>query len=378
MEALILSCSTGGGHNSAGKAVAEELERRGHSVTFMDLYELAGEKTAEIIGNAYIKLVQKSPKAFGVVYSLGEAYRRLPVHSPVYLVNKKMAECTREFLDGHHFDIVIMSHVFPAHILTNLKMHNVKLPKTMLIATDYTCIPFMEEADCDYYVIPSVELREEFSSKGIPNENILPFGIPVKKEFTALTTEEARKCLHFDAEKKYILLSGGSIGVGKIEDTVEECVKYLKENRNHELIIVCGNNQKLYESLQNKYSGNPQIQLLRSTNQMAEYMKACDVFISKPGGLSSTEAAASGTPLIHISPIPGCESRNVAFFENHGMSIYVKNPKSELRAGLKQLENEVFVKNMEKAQHEYIDGLALSKLCDFAEYINNRTNPCVQ
>lgn len=77
--------------------------------------------------------------------------------------------------------------------------------------------------------------------------------------------------------------------------------------------------------------------------------------------------------MIHISPIPGCESRNVAFFEDHGMSVYVKNPKSELRAVLKRLENEVFVKNMEKAQHYYIDGLALSKLCDFAEHKINQT-----
>ena len=38
---------------------------------------------------------------------------------------------------------------------------------------------------------------------------------------------------------------------------------------------------------------------------MADYMAACDVFITKPGGLSSTEAAVAGIPLIHISPIPG-------------------------------------------------------------------------
>lgn len=32
MEALILSCGTGGGHNAAGYAVKEELERRGHII----------------------------------------------------------------------------------------------------------------------------------------------------------------------------------------------------------------------------------------------------------------------------------------------------------------------------------------------------------
>ena len=37
MDALILSCSTGGGHNAAGTAIKEELEVRGHHVTMMDL-----------------------------------------------------------------------------------------------------------------------------------------------------------------------------------------------------------------------------------------------------------------------------------------------------------------------------------------------------
>ena len=47
MEALILSCGIGGGHDAAGRAVAEALERRGHRVTFMDPYQLAGEGAAE-------------------------------------------------------------------------------------------------------------------------------------------------------------------------------------------------------------------------------------------------------------------------------------------------------------------------------------------
>lgn len=367
MEALILSCSTGGGHNSAGQAVADELKRRGHHVTTMDPYELAGEKTAKIIGDSYIKLVQKSPKTFGCVYALGEAYRHLPVHSPVYLANKKMASCMQEYLSQNHYDVVIMSHMYPAHILTNLKKNQVEIPKTVLIATDYTCIPFMEEAECDYYVIPSDELRKEFASKGIPSDHILPFGIPVRREFSDLSVQEARRTLQFDDEKKYILLSGGSIGVGKIEKTVKACVKYLRNNPEWNLVIVCGNNTKLFLSMHSAYKADPRIQVLQTTNQMADYVKACDVFISKPGGLSSTEAAVSGTPLIHISPIPGCESRNVDFFEKRGMCIYVKKPGWRLRSALRKLEDESVTDKMEQAQHHYVNGWATSQLCDFIE-----------
>ena len=49
--------------------------------------------------------------------------------------------------------------------------------------TDYTCIPFWEETDCDYYVIPHEELKEICIKRGIPEEKLLPFGIPVSRRF---------------------------------------------------------------------------------------------------------------------------------------------------------------------------------------------------
>lgn len=366
MEALIMSCGTGGGHNTAAQAVADELKRHGHGVTFMDPYNLVGESTAATIGNAYIKMVQKSPKMFGIVYSLGDAYRQLPVHSPVYWANGKMKSRMQSFLEGHNFDVVVMSHVFPAHIMTNLKRDGFAIPITVLIATDYTCIPFMEEADCDYYVVPSENLCDEFCARGISREKLLPFGIPARKEFTDTASKaELKSKLGLEADKKYILLCGGSIGAGDIEKSAKAVQTYLQDNPDYALIIICGNNQKLYKTIKMKYGRYPQISVMQSTSQMADYMKVCDVFISKPGGLSSTEAAVSNVPLIHISPIPGCESRNADFFEKRGMSIYVQNPKTELYAALEKIQGEGFAEQMKNAQRRYINREATSNLCDF-------------
>lgn len=367
MEALIMSCSTGGGHNSAGLAVAEELRRRGHLVTMLDPYELVSEKTARLIGDSYVKLVQRSPQTFGCVYALGEAYRHLPIHSPVFLANKRMVDTVWKYLEQHHFDVIIMSHMYPAHIMASLKERGAELPQTILLATDYTCIPFMEEASCDYYVIPSVELRKEFCKRGIPDSQILPLGIPVRKEFYALSYEEAREQVHFERERSYILLSGGSIGVGRIEKAVKTCIKYLRKNPEWNLVVICGNNQKLFEKLSAAYGGACRIRILKSTAKMADYVKACDVFISKPGGLSSTEAAVSGKPLIHLAPIPGCESRNVKFFEKRGMSLYAKKPGWRLWLALKKLEKKAAVRQMLDAQAHYVNGKAVLQLCDFLE-----------
>ena len=104
------------------------------------------------------------------------------------------------------------------------------------------------------------------------------------------------------------------MGAGSIINAVRALLPYLKQNANCDLNILCGSNEALFDSVETEFAKNGQITSMRSTNKMALYLKASDVFISKPGGLSSTESAAAGVPLVHISPIPGCESRNAEFF----------------------------------------------------------------
>lgn len=368
MEALILSCSTGGGHNTAAQAVAEELSRRGHTVTTLDPYQLVGDKLAITVGNAYVKLVQKVPFLFGIIYKIGNAYQRLPIHSPVYWVNGRMIKYLHPYLQEHHFDTIVSTHIFPGEILAHMRADGITIPNVVLIATDYTCIPFTEETACDYFMVASTELLNEFSKKGTPKEKIIPCGIPVRKEFqNQLSQEEAKEALHLERNKRYILLSGGSIGAGEIKTAIQVLEQYLDTNKDTRLIVLCGNNQKLYVKLRTRYADNAQISILKSTSKMAAYMKACDLFISKPGGLSSTEGAALGIPMILISPIPGCESRNAEFYSKHGLALFVRNIKKELLHAVKFLQNEENVEKMRQQQKQYIDGKAVVKIGDFIE-----------
>lgn len=369
MEVLILSCGMGGGHNSAGQAVAEELRRRGHEVMFLNAYDLKGKKTASVINNLYICIAQRVPRLFGVIYFLGDAYRRLPIHSPVYWANGKMAKYLEPLLRSHRFDAIVATHTFPAQTLTKMKREGKTLPPTFFIATDYTCTPFEEESDCDYTVIPSPELRDEFCRYGFDGSRILSFGIPVRAEFAAEESRaEARRKLGWEENQFVMLLSGGSIGAGKIAASIAALRPFLAEDETRRLIVICGNNRRLYERLRKQCAGCGQITVLERTEQMADFMHGCDVFISKPGGLSSTEAAAAGVPLIHISPIPGCETRNFRFFADHGMSIPVRSPRRELRKAVETLCSPAAADAMRQAQRDNLDRFSTARLCDLIEH----------
>ena len=58
MKVLILSCNTGEGHNSAGKAVKEYIESHGDQAEFIDLMMLSGKKTSKAVGGLYVNLYQ--------------------------------------------------------------------------------------------------------------------------------------------------------------------------------------------------------------------------------------------------------------------------------------------------------------------------------
>ena len=365
MDALILSCGTGGGHNSAGAAIEKELSARGHNVKTLNPYSLKGNRTANAINNAYNVLVQKFPPAFGAIYRLGDAYRRLPFPSPLYYWNRRMVPYLERYMEAHHFDAVVMTHLFPAEILTNMKRRGTPAFKSYFIATDYACTPFTEETDCDCYIIPAEDLKSDFMRRGIPEGDLYPLGIPVQKPFRQNGGRaEARARLRLDPGKKHIFVAGGSIGAGQIETVVSLLLSHYDRDQVG-LTVVCGNNRALYVKLAGAYG--KMCTVLEQTENMADYMRACDLFISKPGGLSSTEAAAVGTALIHITPISGCEIANMRFFAQRGMSLPVTAPKKQLLAACDKLMGEAPRAQMCARQHETIQKDAAAAICDLIE-----------
>lgn len=367
MDALILSCGTGGGHNAAGKAVKEELEKRGHHVTMMDPYALISDGLANGIGSLYIKLVQKLPKLFGVVYMLAELYRRLPFRSPVYFANKKPAAALEQYLKAHPVDVIVMPHLYPAEMITQLKAQGRSCPLSVFIATDYTCIPFTEETNCDYYVLPHADSTEEFVKRGISKKKLLTYGIPVGCAVTDtadISREEAKHRLGLEPDYAYYLLAGGSVGAGGLCRLSDSLDGYIRKKSNARMIIICGNNEKQYERLKNRYGDRAVV--LQSTDRMALYLRASDLFLTKPGGLSSTEAAVTGIPLIMTGGIPGCETRNRRFFWKRGMCFRLRT-RMQLRMQVSHLRNERAQKKMLAAQGAVINRHAREDICDFLE-----------
>ncbi len=359
-KVLILSCGTGGGHNTAARAIQEELLARGVKTNFKEYLEIINPKLKDRVNNLYIKSTNKNGKVFKRVYHLGKIYEKTKLKSPVYFFNSLNKKKLYTYIKENHYSFIITTHLFAAQALTAIKKeHSIHF---LQVATDYVSIPFWEETNPDYFVIPSKELEENFLEKGMKKQKLLPLGIPVRKQFREdYCQKEIKKQLQLDFRKKYILILNGSMGFGN----VKEITKRLLENtKDYSLIISCGNNYELIDFLNNEYKNNNRIIVLPYTDELGKYMAICEVILSKPGGLTTTEIATMRKPLIHIMPIPGCENNNADFFAERQMSIKCENMEQVVSNTKKLLENKGLQKKIIEEQKKYIIGDACEKIAE--------------
>lgn len=332
MKVLILSCNTGGGHNSCAKYIEEELNSNNIECEFKDFFDIVNPKLKDMASKIYLASLKQNGKFFKGAYFLGEKYSDTGITSPVYLVNKLHACKLEEYIRDNKFDLVINTHLFPSLTLTAINKDREDKVKYITIATDYEPCPFMEESKPDMLVIPR-DLEDKFIKKGNSKEIIKSIGIPISSRFVD-SARNIRKELGLDIKDKIVLIMLGSMGFGNIFELLNEL-----ENENYKIIVVCGNNNKLLEDIRDRNYKN--IISLGFINNINDYIYTSDVVISKPGGLSSTEIAALRKPLIHMFPIPGIETYNVNYFRSHNMSLNASNVwevKEQIRKLLDNIE----------------------------------------
>jgi processive 1,2-diacylglycerol beta-glucosyltransferase len=342
VKILILSFKAGEGHNSAARAILERVEHEGHQGEIVDFLGLFSDKISNFVNVGYVGMVKRVPLLFGAFYkmSAGASYcfsRKM--RSPLYLESAIVAKRLCAYLEEHGpYDGIVATHLMPAQALAHLKKHNYPLPVTVAVATDYTHYPFWQEVlMCDYYVVPHEALIPLYVKRGLPEEKLRPFGIPIGMRFLDLPTkEEARAQLGLDNDAPLFLVMGGSMGAGSMRRFVKRLYPKLG---GAQMIIICGKNDSLRHSLEKHFAGADNVHIVGFTTEIPKYMVACDVLYTKPGGLSSSEALICRIPLVHTAPIPGCESDNYRFFARKGCSLPAKKISRQIANGIRLMES---------------------------------------
>ncbi len=417
-KVLILTCSTGEGHNSAARALESTLKARGIPCLIQDPVSFQSERMQHAVSSLYNNMIKKTPSVFGAIYKLGDAYAASNLPSPVYWANAQYAAPLKKFILENGFDTVICTHLYGMEVMTAIGKDESFPVSCYGVLTDYVCIPFTGDSDLDGYFVPCPQARDALVRKGIASEKIFLSGIPVDPAFSRrMDQAQARTKLSIPADQKMFLVMTGGVGcenmlglchemtrrlkddgtifvlTGKNENLIpadqkmflvmtggvgcenmlglcHEMTRRLKDdgtifvltgkNENlkrkldekyasepriktcenmlglcHEMtrrlkddgtiFVLTGKNENLKRKLDEKYASEPRIKTVAFTREVPVYMAAADVVLSKPGGLSSTEAAVANVPLVHIHAIPGCETYNANYFNDNGIAMLARS-----------------------------------------------------
>ena len=315
MKILILSASIGSGHTKAAKSLQKIL---GDSAQVIDFTAKEISTLNWLTKKFYLAALRFIPDLYDRIYKFADG-RKVGV-SARFLSSALMYLPFTRLLNKFNPDVVICTHPFPEAAASLWKFLHAKSDKNFLLAavlTDYSLHEIWIFGEVDAYFVATEDMKRELAAHCRAGQKIFATGIPIDKKFSCVK-KIPNSCTT-------ILIMGGGLGLGSIEETLLELNK-IKSTLS--IIVVTGQNENLsarLKKLQGKISHS--LKIFGYVSNVHKLMATADLLITKPGALTMTEAFAAGLPLILHAPIPGPEFKNAEYAVTHGAAISVGNRK---------------------------------------------------
>jgi processive 1,2-diacylglycerol beta-glucosyltransferase len=322
---LILSASAGTGHVRAAEALEKVFRQQPGvgEVRNVDALRFTNRLFRDFYSKLYIQLVQKAPTILGIVYdTMDEPWRTDRMRLMLDRLNTGPLE---RFIARYKPDITVCTHFLPAEIISYLIGKGKLDARLSIVVTDFDVHAMWLCKTFHRYFVALEESKVHLQVLGLPGDHITVSGIPIDPLFCAVENRaELRQQAGFDPNRPLFLISGGALGVSPAAGVLDSLAR-LKQPA--QAIVVCGKNTDMQSNMEEKAraveAANPglSIRVLGYTNEMHRWMQMADLFIGKPGGLTTAECLASGLPMVIVSPIPGQEDRNSDHLLEKGIAI---------------------------------------------------------
>ncbi len=337
-KALIFYISRYSGHYHAAAAIAEGLKEvsPGIEVKNVNAFSYTNPILEKIITKTYLEVIKKNPEFWGRIYDNPDVMKNIvKVRNVIHSFNN--AKIFR-LMQKERPDIIYCTQAFPCGMVANYKRLHGGKEYLVGVLTDNAPHSYwlFDEVDC--YIVPSSEAKDVLVKKGVPDEKIKVYGIPVSLKFRKKNDpREIKAMLGFNPDVPVVLIMGGSQGLGAID----RMVMSLLEDKDHlyQLLVVTGANRKLFSRLEKlpELCGASNIRIFSYIDNIEEMMDASDVIVTKAGGLTTAEALVKGLPLILVDPIPGHERMNADYLIKSGAALEIADF-GELHKKIKELE----------------------------------------
>lgn len=315
---LIFSASTGEGHNQAAISLEELFSASEYKVIKLDGLKETCKILDYFITDGYKTLINNFPGAYRKLYHISDT--KTLGHGVASIIAKLIEEKIYDIIKEYNPNLIITTHAFLVNVIGKLKEEErIDIP-LISVVTDFKVHQTYIHKDVDAYITGSYYTKFTIVKKEVPKEKIFCYGIPIREEFTIYPLEKRKR----EEEIFTILLMGGSVGCKSMEKVLKRLVN--SENR-LKVIVVCGKNKELKKGIEEEYRekfNNKEIIVYGFTTNIAELMDKSDVIITKPGGLTVSEAIAKNIPMVIPYTLPGQEEENAEFLVRSRVAIRTK------------------------------------------------------
>lgn len=363
MKILIVTATIGQGHNTVAYNLRQQFKKMGHQVKVLDMYSSVNRALKKAISGGYIlsiNAVARTRRVGEFYYATSERVYKSPTKYSI--TTKVVARAVKKEVDNFAPDGIICTQVNCMQIIDYLKGKGEIDCFTSGIITDFTVQSMWRETkNTDNIFTASYIMNGELAAKSVDVRKVKAFGIPINTKFEKrMSKSVAKERLGLD-QSPVVLLCGGSMGYGKILKTIKEMDK---EPFEFQIVAICGCNKSLRTKLL-KLKTKHSLYVHGFTPNVSLLMDACDIVVTKPGGLSLSEALAKSLPIVLMSGIPGMEDKNKDFIVNNGLALGVNGDYSAHEAVMHLLDNEdrrlELIQNVKKFKRKN----STANVCDF-------------
>ena len=326
-KVLILTAPFGSGHLQVSSSLTEQFMKYENVVVEeYDLYSEEFPTLSKTLQKAYLKTYKPIGK---------DVYRMLYYGSSYAIHDSIHAKMLKPYLDFgirslrnkiNTFKPDVIISVFPVTSLYKLEEKGFKIPIYTVI-TDYYASGLWLYKGARRHYVASNRMVAWGVANGLTQNQFMLTGIPIHNKFyQELDREQLYKKYGLDPLKRTVVVSAGTHGV---VSHVDDIAGRLATQSDIQVVVVCGKNNKLYEQISQLKQEHCNLVVLGYCHEMHELLEIADLMVTKPGGISLTEAAVKGVPVLLYNPVYGQELENARYFQEKGAAVIVSS-ESEL------------------------------------------------
>ncbi len=323
----ILTANSGGGHRAAAASLAGALDGRAE-VSFVNLLDEVAPFPFNRFSSIYGPLVNYAPDVYRLIYRASSSRRRLNVtlRTAYPLVRRQVISA----FTAARPDLVISVHPLQTNLpLRALRSAGNRAPFITVVTDPVSPPTIWFSGIVDLCIVATEEARQFGIRSGMPADRMRVIGLPIRNEFSqirALPKEAVKATLNLPSTAPLVLLTGGGDGIGKLLPTAQAMARRASQTGTAvQLAIITGRNHALYERLRAEPWPIP-VTVLGYVENMAAWMAASDLLITKAGPGTLAEAACVALPVIMTGFIPGQEAGNVRWFTSSGAGVFEPDP----------------------------------------------------